>query len=105
MVNVIVTFPVAIFFLGLLAFFALRTTSVPAERARLSIDLKPWQRPLGILQFVTVTFIFSAIWGIGFSASSQNANVYYPLRVLALATGGLLGTWVACRVYRATHVA
>jgi hypothetical protein len=98
-------FPIAIFTMGLMAFFGLRSKSVPAEGARLSVDLKPWHQPLGILQFVCITFVFSAMWGIGLSMWSQGGNVIYAGQVLAMASGGLLGTWGACRVYRSIHAA
>ena len=98
--NALVTFPVAVFFGGIVTYFGLRSKPASAANSRLSIDLKPWQHPLGIIQFVTITFIFSAIWGIGLSMLPQGTNVLYPLRMLSLASGSLLGAWAACRVYR-----
>jgi hypothetical protein len=103
--SVFATFPVAIASLAILTFFGLRKNSVPVQSARLSIDLKPWQQPLGILQFVTATFLFSSVWGIGLSVFSQGANVLYPSQFLALAAGGLLGALAGCHAYRSTHVA
>ena len=97
--NALVTFAAAILFGGIGTFFVLRSKSTSAANARLNIDLKPWQQPLGIIQFVTITFIFSAIWGIGLAMLPQGTNVLYPLRMLCLAVGGLLGAWAACRVY------
>ena len=100
LVNVLLTFALASFFGGIGTFFGLRSKSASAAHARLNIDLKPWQQPLGMIQFGTITFIFSAIWGIGLFMLSQGSNVLFPLRMLSLAAGGLLGASAACRVYR-----
>lgn len=100
LMHVLITFPVATFFGAIVTYVGLRGKPPSAANSRLSIDLKPWQQPLGFIQFVTITLVFSAIWGIGLSMLPRGRNVVYPLFMLSLATGSLLGAWAACRVYR-----
>jgi hypothetical protein len=99
LLNVLLTLVLAVLFGGIGTFFVLRSKSVSAANVGLNIDRKPWQLPLGMIQFVTITFVFSAIWGVGLSMLLPGTNVLYPLRILSLAVGGLLGAWAACRVY------
>lgn len=96
----VMAFPIAICTFALLVFSELRRLDLPVEFAHLSIDLKPWQQPLGVVQFTLITFIFSAAWGLGWCLCLQGTHLDHPLNVLALSSGGLLGTWSACRMYR-----
>lgn len=100
LLNAFLTLVLAIFFGGVGTFLVLRSKAISAAHASLNIDLKPWQQPLGMIQFGSITFIFSAIWGIGFFMLPQASNILFPLRMLFLAAGFLFGAWAACRVYR-----
>lgn len=98
----LLAFPLAVVFLGGLVSFELYRRKFRPENACLNINLKPWEQPLGVLQFVLLTFLFSSTWGLGFSVS-QSATPFVPLQALGMSVGGLTGAWAACRVYRSHH--
>jgi hypothetical protein len=94
------SFPMAIASVGLLSYLGLRRRGLPPEEARLNLDLRPWQQPIGVMQFILLTFLFSSLWGIGFVPILRSGSVLVPLRAFALALGGILGLWGACYAYR-----
>ena len=103
--RVLLAFPVFLVIFGLLAFVALRSASLPASSARLSLGLRPWQKPLGVFAFVQITALFTSLWGIGFSLLFHHRSALQSLEVLALSLGVLAGASFACRVYRSYHAA
>lgn len=73
---------------------------VPASSprgTRFNIELRPWDDPLGIFQFVFVTFIFVGFWGVALSLVVEHAHRDFALIALAIGAGGLLGGIVATR--------
>ena len=65
-----------------------------------SIELKPWQMPTGLLQFVLVTFMFSGFWGVVFGAVLPSSDFGEPLFFLLISVGGLGGVIGVHRAFR-----
>lgn len=78
-----------------LVLVALRVSSPSQTGLRFSVDLKPWDDPLGVFQFVLVTFMFVGVWGILFSFFLEQANRSFALLAVSLGAGGLVGGLVA----------
>ena len=55
------------------------------------VDLKPWQMPTGLMQFVLATFLFSAFWGVVLGSVLPSSDFREPLFILAVSIGGLAG--------------
>lgn len=72
----------------------------PGKLAAPRIELKPWQMPTGIMQFVFVTFAFSGLLGLLFGAFLPAGDVRQPLFILLMSLGGLAGILA---VYRGFH--
>ena len=70
-----------------------------------SISLKPWNMPMGLPQFILVTFFFSGLWGVFFALFLGAPSIAHPVYVLSLSSGGLVGLLLAYRVFRARFVA
>lgn len=85
---------------GLLIFSILRFSSAALRSARFHIDLKPWDEPLGVFQFVFVTFFFVGLWGIALSFALPSARDDLGQFVLAMSSGGLVGGLFASHAYR-----
>jgi hypothetical protein len=98
--DALVSFPVALIIFGLMAFFAMKSAKIGASDAHISLDIKPWKRPLGTFVFVPISIIFISAWGVCFSVFRHKKGLVGTIEVLAFASGLLLGTWLACRVYR-----
>lgn len=95
---------VPVMLLGSMAsFFALtlllcRLSRSASDRGmRFGIDLRPWDDPLGVFQFVFVTFIFVGFWGIALSLLLVPGRQDFALLALAIGGGGLLGGIAATR--------
>jgi hypothetical protein len=85
----------------LLVVLALRLSRSSSDTGvRFGIDLKPWDDPLGVFQFVLVTFIFVGVWGILFSLLLPQANRSFALLALGLGAGGLTGGLAGTRLSR-----
>jgi len=79
-----------------------------APGARLSapsLSLKPWNMPVGVIQFVSVTFMFSGIWGLVFAPMRTSGAIEQPLFFLSLSVGSLVGLFAVHHIYRARFVA
>jgi len=63
-----------------------------------SLSLKPWHMPLGLAQFIFVTFSFASLWALGFVIATQSGYLQQPLQFLSMSVGGLIAIW---GVYRA----
>ena len=85
---------------GLLIFAVLLFSSATPASARLHLDLKPWDEPLGVFQFVFVTFIFVGLWSIVLSFLLPSVRNDLGQFMLAMSSGGLVGGLVASYVYR-----
>jgi hypothetical protein len=85
---------------GLLIFGALLLSSAPPASARLHIDLKPWDEPLGVFQFVFVTFMLVGLWSLALSFALPSARNDLGQFILALSGGGFVGALLASAVYR-----
>ena len=70
-----------------------------------SLSLKPWNMPVGIPQFVMITFLFSSIWGLVFAFIRESGAVEQPLFFLSLSVGGLAGLLAVHHLFRARFVA
>jgi hypothetical protein len=70
-----------------------------------SLSLKPWNMPVGVIQFVSVTFLFSSIWGLVFAPMRTSGAIEQSLFVLSLGVGGLVGLFAFHHLYRARFVA
>jgi hypothetical protein len=72
---------------------------------RPSLSLKPWNMPVGAMQFVFVTFLFSSVWGLVFAPMRESTAFEQPLFFLSLSVGGLVGLWAVHHLFRARFVA
>ena len=70
-----------------------------------SLSLKPWNMPVGVIQSVSVTFLFSSIWGLVFAPMRSSGAIEQPLFFLFLSVGSLAGLFAVHRFYRARFVA
>jgi hypothetical protein len=85
---------------GAIVYVALRFPPKPLESARFGIDLKPWDQPLGVLQFVGVTFLFVGLWAALFLLLDMGVRPDLATFILATSTSLLLGGLIGARVYR-----
>ena len=85
---------------GALLVAVLLLTSATPDSARLHVDLKPWDEPLGVFQFVFVTLIFAGFWGIVLAYVVPSGRSTIGLFMLSMSGGGLVGTLLASHVYR-----
>jgi hypothetical protein len=85
---------------GLLIFAVLLFSSATPQSARLHVDLKPWDEPLGVFQFVFVTLIFVGLWSILLSFVLPSARNDLAQFMLAISSGGLAGGLLASFLYR-----
>ena len=92
-VDTIYGFLKSIVAFGLLEFLALRLPPTPIESARFRVDLKPWDRPLGVFQFVFLTFIFVGVGGVALSYFLASGRINLAISVLAMS-----GEWVDWRL-------
>lgn len=69
-----------------------------------SVDLKPWQMPMGVTLFVLLTFLFSSFWGVLFGLLLSGSDFREPLFMLLVSAGGLTGVWGAYRAFRTRYV-
>jgi hypothetical protein len=99
-VDSVSVFPLALTVFGSMAFWTMISAKIQHEDARISLDIKPWERPLGIFVFVPVSFIFVSIWGMGFSIFLHDKGLAGSLEVFSMASGILTGAWCACHAYR-----
>ncbi|CAN5162337.1 hypothetical protein BH11PSE11_BH11PSE11_17790 [soil metagenome] len=99
------TFLQSVIGFGLLTFLALRFPAKPVEFAHFRIERKPWDGPLGLFQFVFLTFLFVGVWGVGFSLYFALNRIDFALEILAMSTGGLFGALVAAKLYRERFLA
>src|SRR5687768_10321605 len=74
----------------------MRPGKLPAPR----IELKPWQMPTGVMQFVFITFLFSGFWGVVFGLLIASSDFREPLFVFLLSVGGLVGIVGIHRVFQ-----
>ena len=98
--NPILMILVGILLCGLLVFFSLIACRTSPEKARLKIELKPYDLPLGIFQITFVTAILTSFWGVVFGCLLPACDLRLPLKNLI---GFLVGWFVVvltCRVYR-----
>lgn len=95
----LLTFPSAV--LGFFVLFAYELRRLPDGKlaAPPSLSLKPWNRPTGLEMFVSLTFTFSALWGIGIAQAFGYSGLYYSLHSLALGTGGFVATYICHRAF------
>lgn len=85
---------------GLLILAILLFSSATPASARFHVDLKPWDEPLGVFQFVFVTFSFVGLWSIVLSFFLPSARNDLGQFTLAMNGGGLVGGLLASYVYR-----
>jgi hypothetical protein len=85
---------------GLLIFAVLLFSSATPQSARLHVDLKPWDEPLGVFQFVFVTFVFMGLWSTPLALLLPSARADLGQFILAMSTGGLVGGLLASFLYR-----
>ena len=63
----------------------------PGKLPAPNIELRPWNMPIGLMQFVFTTFIFAAIWGLLFGITLVSGDFRLPLFFLMMSVGGLAG--------------
>ncbi len=63
----------------------------PAKLPAPNIELRPWNMPTGVMQFVLITFFFSGAWGLLFGIALGSNDFRVPLFFLMMSIGGLAG--------------
>jgi hypothetical protein len=79
---------------ALMAFLLLGIEAWRARPGKLQaprLDLKPWEMPTGLTQFVFATFMFSGFWGVVFGAVLASSDFREPLFFFLLSVGALAG--------------
>ena len=69
------------------------------------LDLKPWQVPMGLMQFVFATFMFSGFWGVVFGTVFESSDFREPLFFFLMSVGGLGGIIGVHRVFQSRFAA
>jgi hypothetical protein len=85
--------------LGLLA---LEFSRLPKGRHLMqpTLALKPWSGyPIGLLVFISATFVLSSIWGVGLSVAVPLPGLPTSLQFLALGGGMLAALLLAPRLF------
>lgn len=102
--NVIIAFPLTAIVSVLGTLNLMRIVPLPSDATRFGMALKPWI-PLGLLKFIWGTFLFTASSGLIFSLLGVGHALWIHLHLFSAASGGLVGVWGACYVYRRFHAA
>lgn len=63
----------------------------PAKLPAPNIELRPWNMPTGVMQFVLITFVFSGAWGLLFGIALGSNDFRVSLFFLMMGIGGLAG--------------
>ena len=63
----------------------------PGKLPAPNMELRPWNMPTGVMQFVFISFIFSGMWGLLFGATLASGDFRLPLFFLMMSVGGLAG--------------
>lgn len=63
----------------------------PAKLPTPNIELRPWNMPTGVMQFVLITFVFSGAWGLLFGIALGSNDFRVSLLFLMMSIGGLAG--------------
>jgi hypothetical protein len=66
---------------------------------RPTLRLKPWNRPIGLVLFIGLTFAFTGFWGIWMSLIANLSSPGVALQTLAMGTGLTGGCYVACLIF------
>lgn len=67
--------------------------------SRPTLTLKPWNRPMGFVMFIGLTFAFAGFWGVAMSLIANLSSPGYALQTLAMGTGFTGGCYVACQIF------
>ncbi len=90
------SFPLALLTCIVLFWLELRRLPHGQFAERPSLDLKPWNRPTGLLLFIGLTFVFTSVWGVGIAAFAQMPGLRAALHFLSLGAGTVAAVFV-CR--------
>jgi len=64
-----------------------------------SLQLKPWNRPIGLFLFIGLTFAFSGFWGLGLSSLFNLPSPGVALQFFAMGTGTVGGCYFSLRLF------
>ena len=67
--------------------------------SRPSLQLKPWNRPIGQVLFIGLTFAFSGFWGLVLSVSFELSSPGIALQFFAMGAGLAGGCICAWRLF------
>lgn len=93
------TFPIALAMSIGLIWLELRKLPLGRMTSRPSMQLKPWNRPIGLLLFVGFTFAFSGLWGLGLSFLSNLSSPGVAFQFLAMGAGTVGGCYYSFRLF------
>jgi hypothetical protein len=63
-----------------------------------SMSLKPWNRPIGMLMFIGLTFTFSSFWGFAITALLNQGSNRLILQFFSLGAGAIGGCYAIYRI-------
>jgi hypothetical protein len=84
--------------IGLL-WLELRKLPVGKTAPRPSLQLKPWNRPVGANVFFGLTFVFSGLWGLGLSFIFDLPSPAVAFQFFAMGAGLMGGCYFAYRLF------
>lgn len=98
-VHAAYTFPITLAMSIGLIWLELQKLPAGKTAPRPSLQLKPWNRPLGVTLFVGLTFAFSGFWGLGLSLLFNLPSPFVAFQFFAMGAGFVGGCYLAYRLF------
>lgn len=102
--DVLIAFPLMAVMVSLGTLNIMTWVPPPSDVRCIGMGLNPWI-PLGLLKVGTGTFLFTGLSGLIFSLLGIGHALWMHLQLVSVGSGGLVGVWAACFIYRKSHEA
>lgn len=103
--QVAVALPAALTLSIVILWLELRRLPTGQLATRPSLNLKPWNRPMGLSIFIGLTLAFSGFWGLGMSWAFNLPSPVVAFQFFAMGAGLTGGIYAVYRIFPAKFVA